>query len=96
MPDDDVKSREVDMEGDISFDDIDKRRSMLENLVNYLQEKLNNESTNVYKTNKLKHPQPTIKRFFNVLKTLSKTLLKRLNNVRKCNIIKNVFVKTFL
>ena len=53
MQDDDVKSREVDMEGDISFDDIDKRRSMLENLVNYLQEKLNHESTNVYKTNKV-------------------------------------------
>lgn len=44
-------SREVEMEGDISFEDIDKRRSVLENLVNYLQNKLRNESTN-YQTNK--------------------------------------------
>ena len=33
------------MEGDISFEDIEKRRSMLESLVNYLQDKLHDETT---------------------------------------------------
>ena len=54
---DDVKCKEVEMEGDVSFEDIDKRRSVLENLVNYLQNKLNDEADNVYKTKHSKRRQ---------------------------------------